>query len=217
VNSHLFKPAFFVLLIIFAAREYGRYTYNATVKEKAVNLSVEVSRFNSENWKNVVPVVKEATTDLRVLLGIENLSDEIEKRRAEAEKEKQEQAEIALLEENQKRRTTSQMHADVIGAIQMATAPLPKEFEFKKADPLSIDAEHARLLEEKIRQAYPSCTNAQCSAISIAARAYLSARGKGLADDVVRDIRDDCHTPDMCNDYHDSNEEAPSDDRPDPP
>lgn len=64
-----YKPAFFAFLAIFAIWFYVDYKKDASTKAKVLRLAGQAERFNSENWKHVVPAVKEATMELRLHLG----------------------------------------------------------------------------------------------------------------------------------------------------
>lgn len=193
-----YQPAFFILLAIFVIWFYVDYNKDIVTKAKILRLASQTERFNSENWKHVVPVVKEATMELRLYLGIELPADAATKLKAEADAkvkaEKEERASITASEQERHQ----EMVSEIVGSIQLAIAPLPKQFLISKADPLSVNAEYAKMIEQKVHEIYPNSTETQCAAICVSARSYLSARGTGLADDVIEDLRDGYHSEEDC-------------------
>lgn len=193
-----YKPAFFILLIIFAGWIYADYSKDAVTKAKVLRLAGQAERFNSENWRHVVPAVKEAATELRLHLGIDVPLDSVAKLKAEATEKAKEEIKDQEAQHAREQRERREMVKQVTGAIQLAVAPLPKQFEIAKADPLSVNAEYAQMIEEKVYELYPNCTLSQCASICVSARSYLAARGTGLARDVVSDLLEGYHSEDDC-------------------
>lgn len=193
-----YKPAFFVLLAIFIIWFYVDYGKDASTKAKVLRLAGQTERFNSENWRQVVPVVKEVAMELRLHLGLELPSDAAAKLKAEADAKVKAEADARTAKDNAERESRREVMEQVIGAIQLAVAPLPKQFEITKADPLSINEEYAKLIEKRVHEVYPNCTETECATICVSARAYLSARGTGLAYDVIENLREGYHSEDDC-------------------
>lgn len=193
-----YKPAFFALLAIFAIWFYVDYKKDASTKAKVLRLAGQAERFNLENWKHVVPAVKEATMDLRLHLGIEMPFDAAVKLKADADAKAKAEADQRADQYAAEQENRREIMGQVLGAIQLAVAPLPMQFEIAKADPLSVNAEFARLIEQKVHEVYPNCTETQCAAICVTARSYLSARGTGLADDVIANLLEGYHSEDDC-------------------
>lgn len=193
-----YKPAFFALLVIFIIWFYVDYEKDASTKAKVLRLAGHAERFNSEDWRHVVPAVKEVTLELRTHLGLELPGDAAAKAKAESDAKAKEEADRQAAKEARQQKRRNEVHSQVIGAIQLAIAPTPAQFSVKKADPLSVRVEYANEIEQEIHRLYPDCTEAQCAAISVSARSYLSARGKGLADDVVDRLLEGYHSDEDC-------------------
>ena len=192
-----YRTGFYILLALLALYGIRDYSHHKATEALVHRLAGQSERFNNESWRKVVPAVKDVILELRVYLGIALAGDEAARLKAEADK----QTAAKRAEEKELRDEQRQYEAAVHAAIQAAVVKTPKEYILEKADPTSISAEFAAIIERKIHQLFPNCTAEECAQMSHEARCFLSARGQGLADDVIAEIREDCGRSDDEGDY----------------
>lgn len=175
--SRIYPIAFFLTLAVFAIWLYRDFKQDAATAAKVERLAGQISRFNSENWKKVVPGVKEASLELRLHLGIELPTDAGDRLKAEEEARQKAEKEKERKEAEAARQDEAEMRAETVAAIQMALT----KGDFPKGNPLEVGSEYAIFIERELHNLRPNLSDQECARLSLLARAYLA--GQWVKDD----------------------------------